>query len=45
MPIRRLKTSRIKNDEHNAKCLGHKGHPDVKTPNLDKLAAEEVRFD
>ena len=32
-------------DQHNAKVLGHKNHPDVKTPNLDRLAAEGVRFD
>jgi arylsulfatase len=32
-------------DQHNAKVLGHKGHPDVKTPNLDRLATESVRFD
>ncbi len=32
-------------DQHNAKCLAHKGHPDVRTPNLDRLAAEGVRFD
>lgn len=32
-------------DQHNAKVLGHKGHPDVKTPNLDRLASEGVRFD
>ena len=32
-------------DQHNAKVLGHKGHPDVKTPNLDRMAAEGVRFD
>jgi len=32
-------------DQHNAKVLGHKGHPDVKTPNLDQLAAEGVRFE
>jgi len=31
-------------DQHNAKCLGHAGHPIVKTPNLDRLAAEGVRF-
>ncbi len=28
-----------------ARCLGAAGHPDVKTPNLDKLAAEGVRFE
>jgi choline-sulfatase/uncharacterized sulfatase len=32
-------------DQHNAKVMGHKGHPDVQTPNLDKLAEEGVRFD
>jgi len=32
-------------DQHNAKVLGHKNHPDVKTPNLDRMAAEGVRFD
>lgn len=35
----------IISDQHNAKVLGHKGHPDVKTPHLDRLAAEGVRFD
>ncbi|RKY64075.1 MAG: hypothetical protein DRP99_02825 [Candidatus Latescibacterota bacterium] len=35
----------IISDQHNAKVLGHKGHPDVKTPNLDRLAAEGVRFE
>lgn len=32
-------------DQHNAKVLGHQGHPDVRTPHLDRLAAEGVRFD
>ncbi len=35
----------ILSDQHNAKVLGHKGHPDVKTPEIDRLAAEGVRFD
>lgn len=35
----------ILSDQHNAKVLGHKGHPDVKTPNLDRMAANGVRFD
>jgi arylsulfatase len=35
----------IMSDQHNAKVIGHKGHPDVKTPNLDRLAEEGVRFD
>ena len=32
-------------DQHNAKVLGHKGHPDVQTPNLDRMAREGCRFD
>lgn len=32
-------------DQHNAKVLGCAGHPDVKTPNLDRMAAEGVRFE
>ena len=35
----------IISDQHNAKVLGHKNHPDVKTPNLDRFADEGVRFD
>lgn len=35
----------ILSDQHNAKVLGHKGHADVKTPNLDRMAAEGVRFE
>ena len=31
-------------DQHNAKVLGHAGHPDVRTPHLDRLAAEGVRM-
>lgn len=35
----------ILSDQHNAKCLGHQGHPNAITPHLDRLAAEGVRFD
>ena len=35
----------ILSDQHNAKVLGHKGQPDVQTPNLDRMASEGVRFD
>ena len=35
----------ILSDQHNAKVLGHRGHPDAKTPNLDRMAAEGVRFE
>lgn len=34
----------ILSDQHNAKCLGAAGHSIVKTPNLDRLAAEGVFF-
>jgi len=34
----------IMDDQHNARCLSCEGHPDVKTPNLDKLAEGGVRF-
>lgn len=34
----------IISDQHNAKVLGHEGHPDVKTPHLDRLAGQGVRF-
>lgn len=34
----------IMSDEHNPKMLGCAGHPIVKTPNLDRLAASGVRF-
>ena len=32
-------------DQHNKKTMGFEGHPDVITPNLDKLANEAVVFD
>ena len=31
-------------DQHHAGCLGHAGHPLVKTPNLDALAARGTSF-
>jgi choline-sulfatase len=34
----------IMSDEHNPKMLGCAGHPIVKTPHLDRLAASGVRF-
>jgi arylsulfatase A-like enzyme len=35
----------ILSDQHNAKVLGHRGHPDVQTPHLDRMAQEGVRFE
>jgi arylsulfatase A-like enzyme len=32
-------------DQHNKRVMGFEGHPDVLTPNLDKLAEESVVFD
>ncbi|WP_135557553.1 sulfatase family protein [Paenibacillus cymbidii] len=32
-------------DQHNARCLSCAGHPDVRTPHLDRLAGEGVRFE
>ena len=32
-------------DQHNAKVLCHQGHPDVQTPQLDRMAREGCRFD
>ena len=32
-------------DQHNAKVLGHQRHPDVQTPQLDRMAREGCRFD
>lgn len=34
----------ILSDQHNAQVLGCQGHPDVRTPALDRLAAEGVRM-
>ena len=31
-------------DEHNRRVLGCAGHPMIRTPNLDRLAAKGVRF-
>jgi arylsulfatase A-like enzyme len=31
-------------DQHNKKVMGFEGHPDVITPNLDKLASESMVF-
>lgn len=34
----------IMSDEHNKRVLGAAGHPIIRTPNLDRLAANGVRF-
>jgi choline-sulfatase len=35
----------ILSDEHTAAAAGWAGHPQVRTPNLDRLAAEGTSFD
>jgi len=35
----------IMSDQHNAKVMGHMGHTDARTPNLDRLAESGVRFE
>ena len=35
----------IHTDEHRIECLGAYGNPDVKTPHIDRLAADGVRYD
>lgn len=32
-------------DQHQAACMGCEGHPQVITPNMDRLASEGVRFE
>jgi arylsulfatase A-like enzyme len=34
----------IMNDQHHAGCFGYARHPDVKTPNIDRMAANGVNF-
>ncbi len=34
----------LMSDQHNASCMGVSGHPNVKTPHLDRLAGDGVRF-
>jgi len=34
----------LMSDQHNAGCTGYANHPNVKTPNLDSIAADGVEF-
>ncbi|NOZ21511.1 MAG: sulfatase-like hydrolase/transferase [Planctomycetes bacterium] len=34
----------LMSDQHNASCMGAAGHPNVRTPSLDKVAQEGVLF-
>ena len=31
-------------DQHNANCMGVAGHPNFRTPNLNRIAARGVHF-
>jgi choline-sulfatase len=44
MPVRPANLLFILSDEHNPKALGCAGHPFVRTPNLDALAARGTSF-
>ena len=43
-PAKRPNVLFILTDDHRSDCLSAAGHPFLKTPNLDRLAAEGVRF-
>ena len=43
--VQRQNTVFILSDEHNRKIAGCYGHPFIKTPNIDALAARGTRFD
>ena len=45
MPIEPMNMLVIMSDEHTRRMSGCYGHPQVKTPNLDRLAGSGVRFD
>lgn len=34
----------LMSDQHNANCTGYRGHPNVKTPALDRIAASGIDF-
>lgn len=34
----------LMSDQHNAHCLGSAGHPNVRTPHLDRIARDGIRF-
>ena len=40
----RMNVLHIIADQHHADCMGHAGHPQVISPNLDRLAASGVSF-
>ena len=44
MPAERPNIILIMTDQHNARCLSCAGEPVLKTPNIDGLAADGVRF-
>ncbi|HJN39923.1 MAG TPA: sulfatase-like hydrolase/transferase, partial [Chloroflexota bacterium] len=45
MPTKPMNLLILMSDEHTRRMTGCYGHPQVQTPNLDRLAARGVRFD
>ncbi|MBN1864882.1 MAG: sulfatase-like hydrolase/transferase [Victivallales bacterium] len=41
---KRLNVLWLMSDQHNANCAGYAGHPNVKTPGLDRIAQNGIEF-
>jgi arylsulfatase len=45
MSVKRPNVLFLFSDQFNARCLSAAGHPDVQTPNLDRIGAQGARFE
>ena len=43
-PDRRPNVLWLMSDQHNASCVGYANHPNVRTPNIDRIAHDGVEF-